>query len=480
MKMRLGLTLLLSLFTIAGFGKPQVYFKYNIFHTPESEAYITTTLQFLSHTFKFIGNEEGALSAKVEITQIFSQNGEVVLADKYELNSPMMKDSTVEDFYDIQRYSLKEGVYDYELIIEDQHSGESVSGKQSITVNPLPSDKIVISDIEFIEDAYRTDENSNFSKSGYFMLPYLTNYFPPDMNKIAFYYELYNTEQIIGENEDFLMTCNVEDYLSGELMNDIFKFNKLRSGPVCPGISVVPIDQLPSGDYNLLINILNKNYDTLATKEVFFQRRNDLLNLSATSVEDVEIDPTFKNSINRDSIPYFLGSIMPISERYEYETIRKLLKSRDTVMMEKYFFSFWKETSPNNTYVDWLEYKDQVRYAEKLFGTQIKYGWETDRGRIHLKYGSPNSIIDRPNEPSAYPYQIWHYYRIGKRSDVRFVFYNPDLVTNDYPLLHSDMQGELQNYRWEIDLHKRDNPNTNLDDTNGSSHYGGNVRTLYR
>ncbi len=90
-------------------------------------------------------------------------------------------------------------------------------------------------------------------------------------------------------------------------------------------------------------------------------------------------------------------------------------------------------------------------------------------------------MIDRPNEPSAYPYQIWQYYRIGQRSNIRFIFYNPDLVTNDYPLLHSEMQGELQNYRWEHDLHKRDSPFNNIDDPGDGNtiHYGGNSSIYY-
>jgi len=46
-------------------------------------------------------------------------------------------------------------------------------------------------------------------------------------------------------------------------------------------------------------------------------------------------------------------------------------------------------------------------------------------------------------------------------------------------LLHSDMQGELQNFRWETDLYKRDTPNTDVDNPGSSIHYGGNARELY-
>ncbi|NOQ71708.1 MAG: GWxTD domain-containing protein [Crocinitomix sp.] len=478
--MKLLFTLITLLFVATSFGKPQVYFNYKLFHTPDQKAFVSTSLQFISGSFKYKGDGNGNLNAQVEITQIFSKDEKIIIADKYVLDSPLMKDSTVDDFYDVQRYALEPGFYNYELVIKDLLSGEEVKGEQMIEVGSMDKASVVISDIEFIEDAYKTDEQNNFTKSGFFILPYLTNYFPPEITKIAFYAEVYNSSHVLGEGEQFLITCDVSHYSTGRKVAGIFKHQRMNTGPVSPTIMFVPIETLPSGDYNLNVNVINKANDTLTTKQVFFQRRNDILPEEIVSIQDIEIDPSFKQSINWDSIPYFLGSLMPISERYEYETIRKMLKGTDTTFMEKYFYAYWKETNSIDPQREWKAYKLQVQYTEKLFGTQIKFGWETDRGRIHLKYGSPNQMVDRPNEPSAYPYQIWHYYRIGQRSNIRFVFYNPDLVTNDYPMLHSDMQGELQNYRWEADLHKRDTPNTSVDDPGGSVHFGGSSGTLFR
>lgn len=465
---------------IVGFGKPQVYLSFKTFYTLNNEAYASVSLQFLSGTFKYESTAAGILSSKIEITHIFSAKDTVSVFDKYILNSPAMKDSTVEDFYDIQRYKLEPGIYEYELIIKDLISGEIISGKQSIRIDLLDKKVIAFSDIEFIEDAFKSSEQSNFVKNGLFILPYMTNYFPPEINKIAFYTEIYNSAEVFQKDEQFLITASIANFKTGIVSDDIFKFQKVTANAIVPILMYLPIDNLPSGDYNLIVNIINKVNDTVTSKIEFFQRRNDLFAAEKVPINDVQIDRSFQTEIYKDSIPYFLASIMPISEQYEYETIRKILKTNDTSYMHKYFYAFWKETDPSNPYLAWVKYKKQVQYAQKLFGTQIKAGFDTDRGRIHLKYGSPNSIVDRPNEPSAYPYQIWHYYRIGLRSNIKFVFYNPDLVTNDYPMLHSDMQGELQNYRWPNDLHKRDNPNTDLDNPGGSKHYGGTSESLFK
>lgn len=465
---------------IAGWAAPRAFFNYKVFYTPDHQPYVVTSLQFSGGTLKY-KNDGSGLKGSLEITQIFRQNDSIALADKYLLSSPVMVDSIVDDFYDVQRYGLKAGLYEYELIITDAISGETVSAIQTLQIDAYKENEIFMSDIDLVEDAYKSDQQNNFVKNGFFMLPYLTNYYPPETNKIAFYFEIYNANAVLKGDENYIITYSISENKSGETVDGIFKFQRQQVQTITPVISYLPIETLPSGEYDLVVTLINSNNDTLLNNNFYFQRRNYEQQWDPLSMDEVVIDPTFKNSISRDSIPYFLGSIMPISPIFEYESIRNLLKSGDTSMMEKYFFAFWSKTSPTETYGAWVKYREQVYYTERMFGTQIKSGWETDRGRIWLKYGAPDAIMDRPNEPSAYPYQIWQYYRIGQRSNIRFVFYNPDLVTNDYPLLHSEMQGELQNYRWEHDLHKRNSPFTNIDAGNDGNviHYGGNSSIYY-
>jgi len=478
--MRHLLIYIFLVFSSLSFAIPQAFFNYKIFYTPDQKPYIVTSLQFSGGTYKYRSTGEG-LQANVEITQIFRSGDSIVFFDKYLLSSPLMLDSIVEDFYDVQRYAMAPGVYNYELVIKDMISGESVSGDQSVSVTAYDSKEVFISDVDFIEDAYKSEAQNNFVKNGFFMLPYLTNYFPPDVNKVAFYFEVYNAKTYLGDAQPYMLTYTITDFISGQTVEGIFKVQRQQAQVVTPVIGFLPIESLPSGEYDLQINLIDKNSDTLLSKSVYFQRRNNVAEVSLTSLADVQIDKSFQTQIPRDSIPYFLGSLMPISPGYEYETIRHMLKGTDTTLMAKYFYQYWSITSPILPYEAWLKYRAQVYYCERNFGTQIKTGYETDRGRIYLKYGAPDAVIDRPNEPSAYPYQIWQYYRIGQRSNIRFVFYNPDLVTNDYPLLHSEMQGELQNYRWEHDLHKRNSPFSDIDNGNDGNrlHYGGNSGVYY-
>ena len=346
-------------------------------------------------------------------------------------------------------FLLASGTYNFELIIKDLSTNEKVEGDFTIEVAPLKLNQITCSEVEFIQNLSKSSVKDNFTKNGYRLIPYFTNYFPPIYDKIVYYLEIYNTDKAFTENESFAATFQIVDVKSGKIMDDYFQYKKLKPAKIIPIINILPIDLLPSGEYQILITVMDKDQAPILEKIVDFKRRNDLPEPKLNEVT-LDIAKAFSNEISDDSIYYYIGSLMPIAEQYEYEQIREMYLSHDTTKMRTFFYAFWKKTAPNNTYEEWLKYKAQVLYAERIFGTQIRAGYETDRGRIHLKYGSPNFITDQANGTSAYPYQIWHYYKIGKQSNIRFVFYNPDLVTNDYPLLHSDLQGEIKNANWAV------------------------------
>jgi hypothetical protein len=102
--------------------------------------------------------------------------------------------------------------------------------------------------------------------------------------------------------------------------------------------------------------------------------------------------------------------------------------------------------------------------VNKLYSAMGVKGYATDRGRVYLQYGPPNIISDETQDPSAYPYQIWHYYRLvdqrnheipQEQSNRKFVFYAKESATNNYILLHSDAIGELSQPQWQAMLHDR-------------------------
>ncbi|MCK6692904.1 MAG: GWxTD domain-containing protein [Thermoanaerobaculia bacterium] len=115
------------------------------------------------------------------------------------------------------------------------------------------------------------------------------------------------------------------------------------------------------------------------------------------------------------------------------------------------------KADPNNPEMAYLKYMEVAGAADKQFFSGFRRGFETDRGRIFMRYGRPDDLVHVEDDPSAPPYEVWVYYNFPKtrQKNVKFLFYNPSLAGEDFILLHSNARGEINNPRWERDLYKR-------------------------
>jgi GWxTD domain-containing protein len=182
---------------------------------------------------------------------------------------------------------------------------------------------------------------------------------------------------------------------------------------------------------------------------------------------------------NRDTLIDHIKSLRPRAELLERSIIDKQIHSATTDELQQFMYNFWFKRNEDNPQLAWDEYYDMVLFVNDEFGTHVKKGYESDRGRVYLQYGKPDKHIRVPSEPNAYPYEIWFFYHIGDVNNKRFVFYNRDLSTNDYELLHSDMTGEKYNRQWDLDLHSRTNPKINSEVENSIDKVGSRAVDYY-
>ena len=106
---------------------------------------------------------------------------------------------------------------------------------------------------------------------------------------------------------------------------------------------------------------------------------------------------------------------------------------------EAFIENFWQRRNPNpdspeNEFRE--EHYRRIQYANDHFPAG-KPGWKTDRGRIYIMWGPPDSIDSHPSgglyerpmdegggETSTYPFETWHYRYlegIGENVDIEFV-----------------------------------------------------------
>lgn len=106
---------------------------------------------------------------------------------------------------------------------------------------------------------------------------------------------------------------------------------------------------------------------------------------------------------------------------------------------ENFIENFWRRRDPNpdteeNEYRE--EYYERIAYANEHYTSGIP-GWKTDRGRIYIAWGKPDSVeahpsggsYDRPSyegggSTTTYPFEIWFYRHldnVGDGIEIEFV-----------------------------------------------------------
>jgi GWxTD domain-containing protein len=342
----------------------------------------------------------------------------------------------------------------------------------------FPENMLSFSGIQILEDYYESTEESILTKNSIDLIPYVSNFFPGNINSIKFYTELYNSKKVISD--DFLIRYYIKEDESGKTIPNIARFKRMSAEKYLPILGELNIESLPSGNYQLVIEVLDK--DNKKRKEVsyFFQRSKPLDPIDFEKLETFEMNQMFTGNMEHpDSLTNYIKSLRPIANEREKQFIDRKIKSSDVKIKQRFFYSFWFDRNPGDPGNEWDVYYKQVKLSDKLFGTRIKKGFESDRGRVFLAYGSPDDTYQSGHEPSAYPYEIWSFYKIQNQRNKKFVFYNPNLAGNDYELLHSNLRGELQTPNWHRILNKRNNDLYNQDVMQSDDQWGNRALEYY-
>ena len=444
------------------------------------EPYLEISTLVNGQTVFYFKNDQDKFEAEVRITVQAFQGDSLINKLDYILTSELFEDSiasTKPDFGDIQNLKLTNGEYLLQFSVQDINSEAHPIYYAEIVVMNYSQDVISISDISLYRNINRNPQGDLFDKYGYALEPLFYGFVPETMYWLPFSYEIYNTDNV-AENEQLIVKSYITCFENNMMpYPEAFHITHIKTKPIAVTFGEIGIFKLPSGNYNLVVNILNTDSVLLATNSYFFQRSNPQITLDIENLDAVNLDNSFVNQI-KDSVQLleYIRFLFPIStpvERDFYNTRMHLIKMES---LQKFFYTFWLKRDPYNPEQAWKEYLEKVNYANKEFGCKLKQGYRTDRGRVYLQYGPPNSIFESPYDSHSYPYEIWHYYYCVDQPNVKFIFWNRDLVSNDFEVLHSDKRGEFQDPFWQIKLTQRKTPNYNFDVRTPEDYFGGNPK----
>lgn len=459
----------------------EVFVTNNVFHAPEIGSYVETDIFIASTDIQFVQQPSGKYKGSVEVILLYKQGETIVTFDKYLLHSAETTDTATfaSSMIDKKRFTLAPGSYTLEATFTDvNRENNSIKKTEPFSV-AFDASKVEISDIALIDSFYASTDANLYVRNDYYMIPQVLNYFPGSLNKLIYYAEVYNTDYL---NDHTAVVVSVKKFKENVVVGNLTVAKKIPPGAVNVIFSEFDISGLYTGNYYLTAEVRNRNNELLAMKQLFFQRSKEI-EATPESLAKVFVENTFVEAMTEESSTYHLKTILPISTVEESKKIRSLIKNGTLLDKQRYFLLFWMNRNAADPQAAWQAHAAEIKMINDNYGTPIEYGFETERGRVRLQYGAPTEILGQIREPGALPYEIWVYNRIDNgQLNVKFVFYNPDLVTNNYILIHSTANGEIKNEHWQRLVYE---PFTggNSPTESGTeirNHYGSKATDLYK
>ncbi|MCR4827888.1 MAG: GWxTD domain-containing protein [Bacteroidales bacterium] len=459
-------------------------FSYSLFYQESVGPYMETYLSFDAWNMKFApkGNQYGAT---VEVLMTLSKNDSIELVKKYDLQSPTIASPNDDrfNFLDIQRFAVDNGIHTLSISLRDKNSTDepSIIEEQVVVLfDKTPR----LSSVQMMSSIKPTTQENILSRMGYDMEPYVNDFLPEQIDNIYFYYEIYNIQREVKDKPIYTFSY-IEVKETGRALEETKTAERQQSDKLIPVVGNINIAALPSGNYNLVVEVRNRDNQILLYKKVPFFRSNP----QASSTDDPTIaDASFAGRLNDETqLDEYIEALYPICNESERATVFDIIKKPDIKAKQRFLYHFWAARNPLDPESAWLEYRDRIEYVNANFSWLNIKGYRTDRGRVYLQYGPPDYVRDEKNfvstrnlgsgvntpdlvrraagndsdaNPMAsaansqghiyyLPYQLWRYNQLPADDPTRCFIFWDEFRTGHYKLLNSNAKGEVREIGWE-------------------------------
>ena len=301
---------------------------------------------------------------------------------------------------------LKPDKYDMIITALDKTTNKQVNRKVKFELEDISKTNFLLSDILFFQE-YEMDSTQRIVSFN----PNLTNNFG---GQGTYFYFYFNTA--VTDPSDSLEI----EYIIRNMGGIITQFNQYK-----------------------IVNNKNTNEHFIRiNREQFDQSRYELEVIAKYQNQVMKTKKLFSFfwTENPESPQDLTSAIQQMRYISEADSVGWALKQTYEEKLG-YFRRFWKRMDPNpetekNELMD--EFYLRVNVANQNFSTISQDGWQTDRGRIFIKFGDPDDIERHPFEINSDPYEIWRYYNYRKvflfidRSGFGDYYLHPDYLDEEY------------------------------------------------
>ena len=447
----------------------QIDLDHAAFALEESTSLLELYLSFEAATLHYEAAEQGFL-AELPVGMAMVRSTQAGMSDAPE--DPVWQDNLNLSFLMADTTGLAEGQHfvhqvraavppgEYELRVtvpEDSDIGRvGVEMRRDVLVPDFSGSELVrVSDITLASSISQSQERESlFWKNGLVIRPNANQLFGSGLNTLFYYTEVYNLDAMGSGTGKYTAFTYLSDANLPTPMSAYSKRTQrtLRSPDVLVG--TFNIKDLPSGSYFLRIAILNENNESVAEQSRKFFVYNPEVERAS---QVVSLEETFETSqyarMTEEELDRMAKHVDVISTDAERRRLRGI---RDLDERRRFFMQFWTVRDPNpNTPVN--EYQDEfyslIQYANDRYTNSFREGWQTDRGRVLIRYGAPTAIEPHLFDRGFAPYEIWQYNNIPGEGQAMFIFADPNEL-GEFEQIHSTVTGERQSVNWQEEIRK--------------------------
>jgi len=397
--------------------------------------------------------DSAGLSGAVDVTLMVYLKDSLVHADRWLVphtvadTGLLARDVNLVGLYAFQ---LTDGDYIFRMIGRDRHDpARRDSLLVRVPVRTFDAAKPVLSDVELASVIRQGTKGGLFYKNTLDVVPNVGGVYTEDQ-KVYFYSEAYNLLGG-GDTSEYFLRSNVYDAVGKEIMSRERPKKRVSESSVL--VDQFAVKRMRTGTYTLMLSLLDSSRKAMCTSGRKFFVYNPTMGIDSSllasstslpmpqymSMDESELDREFDwaryTAVDDEKSQYHkLGKTKdgktPADAKAIVDAKRKLMSD------------FWRHREPGLR----EEYLARVAYANINFRVLSRDGYRTDRGRVHIMYGTPDDVERHPNETETRPYEIWSYNNI--QGGVIFVFVLRN-TAGDYELVHSTHRNELHDENWD-------------------------------
>jgi GWxTD domain-containing protein len=429
-------------------------YAYSVFELDDTSSLVELNYQYSERGLTYERVDGRHIGSLMIGFRVWDSTGRIVADHNWITTSPRPEEGDEDHaLLGVKVFGFRPGTYKARIAFADENNpGRRDSADFTLGVRKFPKNRIALSDVQIISEITpSTDETNRFYKNGYIIYPNVLSAIEPPFLLLNSYLEIYNANT--APTSQFEIVYSLADTNRTIFYQKEEKRDRPASQAIVDVHSLI-LDELPSGTYLLLVKAFAGLRGTATDSALIWRsltiynpdKDSMLANGRATAIGTTSaVDPLYAG-MNEKELDREFNMNRHIALDRERQMYTELAGAEAKA---RFLSEFWQRrdpdlATPQNELRE--EYQKRIDAANALYREPlVDAGYQTDRGRVLLKYGKPDQVDRHYYDRNRKPYEIWYF----SKDNLRFVFVDRS-STGKFVLVHSEnAPGEVRQDNWE-------------------------------